>query len=256
MTGRVVAFDMDGVLVEGQSSWVSVHSALGTDNEAGYEAFTTGRIDDHEFMRSDIALWLDRGVDHVDQVEEVLDRVELHEGAERTIGELRRRGFLTVIVSGGLDILANRIGAEVGIDAILANGLETFEDGRLTGRGVLRVPLLNKRAPLAVAISRMAGMDAWLASVGDSAVDIAMFLVSDLSIAFNPRDRVVSEGATRTVFSADLSDILEYLRPESLAPSRRERLEAEADVLRVQEVYRRHRASKADRSGGHGLPGP
>ena len=239
---RVVAFDMDGVLVDGQSSWVTVHRSLGTDNEAGYRAFTRGQFDDHQFMRSDIALWLAKGIDHVDHVRAILDGVRLREGAEETVEELKRRDFRTAIVSGGLDLLAERVGDELGIDAVLANGLETFEDGRLTGRGILRVPLLNKRAPLAVAVARIGGEGTWLASVGDSAVDIAMFLVSDLSIAFNPRDGVVSEAASRTVISDDLTDILEFLRPENARPGTGERRRAEADVLLVQEIYRRHRS--------------
>ncbi|HID73742.1 MAG TPA: HAD family hydrolase [Thermoplasmata archaeon] len=242
MVVKVVAFDMDGVLVEGQSSWVTVHFALGTDNEAGYRAYTAGLIDDHQFMRSDIALWLERGVDHIDDVRRILDRVPLFPGAAQTVRTLREWGFRTVIVSGGLDLLAGRIGRELGIDVVLANGLETFEDGHLTGRGILRVPLLNKRAPLAVTVSRM-GDDVRLVSIGDSAVDIAMFMISDLSIAFNPRDRVVSEGATRTVFSGDLTAVLEYIAPDVPAGNTDGWI---LDDMTATEIFRDHRGTPND----------
>ena len=54
----LVAFDMDGVLVDYLSSWTWVHDRFGVSNEESVISFMDGEIDDMEFMRRDIALWL------------------------------------------------------------------------------------------------------------------------------------------------------------------------------------------------------
>ncbi len=218
MGEKVAVFDMDGVLVQGVSSWATVHRALDTDNEKGYLAYKSGRIDDHEFMASDIRLWSERGIETVDEIEHIVENIPLMKGAETVVSYLQGCGYIIVIVSGGLDLLANRLAEELSIDHSVANGLETTEDGQLTGRGVLRVPLLNKGAPLRVILGRIGEVER-IISIGDSPVDIPMFDMSDLSIAFNPREKSVSDGADRTVFSDDLSDILEFIRPfENVCP--------------------------------------
>jgi phosphoserine phosphatase len=53
----LVAFDMDGVLVNYTSCWTWVHDHFRVTNEASLKAFIDGDIDDMEFMRRDIALW-------------------------------------------------------------------------------------------------------------------------------------------------------------------------------------------------------
>src|SRR5258706_12404311 len=54
---RLVAFDMDGVLIDHKSSWAAVHDALGTQNRKAVADFVEGRIDDRQFILSDVALW-------------------------------------------------------------------------------------------------------------------------------------------------------------------------------------------------------
>jgi len=222
MGEKVAVFDMDGVLVQGVSSWATVHQSLGTDNEKGYLAYKSGRIDDHEFMASDIALWTERGIETVDEIEHIVENIPLMKGAETVVSFLKEHGYITVIISGGLDLLADRLAGELLMDHSVANGLETTGNGRLTGRGILRVPLLNKGAPLKVVLGRIGEIDRVIA-IGDSPVDIPMFDMSDLSIAFNPREKAVSEGAMRTVFSDDLTDVLEFIRPfDEVRPDRRQ----------------------------------
>ena len=59
MRFKLVAFDLDGVLVKEPSAWWSLHRAFGTygaskENLMAYEA---GQIEYPEFMRRDIRLW-------------------------------------------------------------------------------------------------------------------------------------------------------------------------------------------------------
>jgi phosphoserine phosphatase len=145
----LVAFDMDGVLVDYSSCWTWVHHHFGVDNEPALLSFVRGEIDDREFMRRDIALWRERDPKlDVDGLRCILEPLPFNEGIGETVAALREQGIKAVIVSGGLDIVAERIAQRYGFDDFIANGVESDRFGQLTGEGVLRVELLNKKLAL------------------------------------------------------------------------------------------------------------
>jgi phosphoserine phosphatase len=211
----LVAFDMDGVLVDYESSWTWVHDHFGVKSEESIKAFVKGEIDDMEFMRRDISLWLGKVPDlcHSD-IRTILEPLPIVEGIQRTVDELKWHGIRTVIVSGGLDVVASKIAERFGFDDWVANGFACDAAGRLTGEGVLRVELSNKRQ----AVERFAslyGVDReHVCSVGNSFIDVSMFEASKLKIAFNPIDDYVAHQANVVVRSNDLSDILPHILGE------------------------------------------
>ena len=205
----LVAFDMDGVLVDYTSSWTWVHEHFKVDNEASLVAYIEGRIDDREFMRRDIQLWMRVKNDLcVHDVEEILRPVPIIAGIKETVTELRRRGMRCVIVSGGLDMTARRIAEENGFDDHMANSLECDAQGRLTGEGVLRVDLTNKGKALRHFQELYGVSDERTVAIGNSFVDVSMFNGSGLSIAFNPIDDFVEKNADVVLRSRDLRDLL------------------------------------------------
>ena len=208
----LVAFDMDGVLVEYNSTWSWIHEHFGVSNESALQEFIEGRIDDQEFMRRDIALWKERTPDlDIDYISGVLDPVPEVRGVGETVQSLKERGIRTVIISGGLDIVANRIAERYGFDGWAANGLEVSEDGSLTGNGILRVELVNKRKALDRFLERWDITSQRAAAVGNSFVDVSMFKGCAFSIAYNPIDAWVVENASAVVTSDDLREILPFL---------------------------------------------
>ncbi len=114
---RLVVFDMDGVLADIESSWVYVHKHFGVNNDHSLYAYLRGEIDDLEFIRRDIDLWRKTEPEVTeDHIREILSDVPIMPGAHRTIRELRRMGIGTAIVSAGIDLLAERISKELGVD--------------------------------------------------------------------------------------------------------------------------------------------
>jgi len=210
----LVAFDMDGVLVECNSTWVWIHRHFGVSNEDGLQDFLEGRIDDQEFMRRDIALWRDKGSSlDIDYIESLLASVPEVKGVGETIATLKEAGIRTVIISGGLDIVAEAIANKYGFDDWAANGLEVDDSGLLTGNGILRVELVNKRKALEVFLQRWSISGERAAAVGNSFVDVSMFKGCGFSIAFNPIDTWVAENASTVVTSDDLGEIVPFLLP-------------------------------------------
>ncbi|MCK5024207.1 MAG: HAD family phosphatase [Thermoplasmata archaeon] len=208
----MVAFDLDGVIVAERSSWEWVHSHFGVDNSHSLEAFCNGEIDDMEFMRSDIAMWHDVNPDiNICQIKEILLKATINKGSVETIQTLKKQGVKTCIISGGIDLLAEHIGRECGVDKVMSNGFCVDKNGKLLGEGILRVKLRDKASVLCQMLKEFDVAPERCAAIGNSWVDISMFEVAKFGIAFNPIDGETITAADVTVESDDLRDVLQYL---------------------------------------------
>ena len=203
---------MDGVLVDYTSSWTWVHDHFDIDNEETLLSYIQGRINDMEFMRQDIKKWLDVKKDICrNDLETILEPVPIIDGISSTVDALQSSGAKVVIVSGGLDITAKQIANEHGFDDYIANSVECDPSGVLTGEGILRVDLTNKGAALR-RFQQLYGIDEMsTVSIGNSFVDVSMFALSGLSIAFNPIDEHVKKNANIIINSKDIRDILPHI---------------------------------------------
>lgn len=209
---RLAAFDMDGTLVDIGSSWRFIHDAFDDSNDEALQRFLANEIDDREFIRSDIRKWWQHRPElSIDDLEAILDRVPLMPGAEDLFQSLRRRDVTTAIISGGIDLLARRIGRELGVDYVLANGVEVTSDGRLTGEGIVRVPIRDKESVLA-RLQEGSGIPVDdTASVGNSEIDVGLFRRSRVGVAFLPADDPVRSGASVVVTRKDLREVQRIL---------------------------------------------
>jgi len=202
---ELVAFDMDGVLVDILSSWRYIHTCCGTDNRETLQAYLKGDIGSQNLTEQDVALWRQAGKCRQD-LEQFFRQVALMPGAHACIQALHEQNITTAIVSGGLDILADRIAAETGIQHVLANGFH----GNLEG-SIMRVLIEDKgKALRRLTVDLGIPLDK-VVTVGNSHYDISMFAVSGLSIAFNPCDDKVVAAADVVIKKKDLSQILDYV---------------------------------------------
>jgi len=211
----LVAFDMDGVLVDYVSSWAWVHRWFEVDNSESLHLFKTGKIDESEFIRRDIALWrtVKPEVNIKDIVESLRD-VPLIDGIQETVAALQYNGIKAVIISGGIDIVAQRIALGFDFDDYAANTLLTDEKGILTGEGHLNVDLGDKGLKLLDFMEKYGVETERVVSIGNSFVDVKMFQHSKLSIAFNPIDEEVISAADVEVRGRNISALLEYILAE------------------------------------------
>jgi phosphoserine phosphatase len=214
---RLVAFDMDGILVDSISSWGAVHRALGTDNRHAISAYLSGKMDDRQFILSDVALWRAvRPSFSRSDLDAILAGVPRMPGLVEATAALHEAGARCVVVSGGLAALAQMVVREAKLAGFRANDVVFGPDGRLADDAVIDVPLREKAAVLA-ALQRQAGVaPQGTASVGDSAFDAGLFGRSRVSVAFNPIDEAAARAATHVVRGHDLRDavapILESMR--------------------------------------------
>jgi len=206
---RMVVFDLDGTLIEGKSSWGRVHEFFGTEQKGddGLGKYERGEIDYAEFMKHDVSAWpvgISRSV-----LEKILSGFTLSKGARECTDGLRKRGLKMGVVSSGLDILANTVCENLGIQCCVANGLVFDEQDRLTGDVLPRVDLLKKDEALRRMVSGQGLELDEVLGVGDTRFDIALLRACGYRVAFRPKstDRSKLEDVAH-YFIDDLRELL------------------------------------------------
>lgn len=183
MRYKLVAFDMDGTLILGDSCWGVIHRHFDTQGAANrnLKAYEIGEIDYPEFMRRDIALW--RPVPTIEEIRDILSSYAFAPNVSEVVGEVHRRGYQTAIVTGGLDILADEVARELGIPHVTANGLEVDERGYLTGEGIFRVEPSKKDENLIQLAKRLGVSPEECVAIGDSKYDAKFLKLAGLGVA-------------------------------------------------------------------------
>lgn len=211
MRYKLVAFDMNGTLVEEDSCWGIIHRHFGTQRKASrnLKAWERGEIDYPEFMRLDIKLW--QPVPHISQIEEILSGFKLAPNVSDVISKLRERGYQIAIVTGGLDILAKKVADQLKIDHVIANGLEVNKQGYLTGEGIFQVEPRYKHVALEKLVNQLRIKMKECVGVGDSKYDVNLLKHVGLGIAVG-WDKVLSKVADLVIDDFKyFEELLDYL---------------------------------------------
>ena len=203
---KLIAFDLDGVLVNGYGSWWQVHQFLGTYDVSRKHAqdYFDGKITFDEWATKDSKLWY--GVKK-EKIREALYQTEYMPGIEKTLNELKKK-YTLVIISGGLQILADRIKEEFDMDYAIANRL-LFKDERVCGVDQI-VDFQGKGKILEKIADDYDVTTQECAAIGDYLNDIPMFKVAGFSIAFNPKNEEMLKYTKEAVYEKNLEKILPY----------------------------------------------
>ncbi len=187
---RLAAFDLDGTVLEHNSSWVAIHRYFRTEHEgaASLRLYTEGKIDYREFMRRDIASW-PKGVTKY-EIRRILSRYELRREAPKVFDELRSRSITTALMTSGIDILAKEVAARLGIDHFVANGLKFDKVGVLLPRGVGRVDPARKDLAYKKLLLKLGINPKDTIAVGDTVYDLAFLKSARLGFMLAHTTRV------------------------------------------------------------------
>lgn len=113
--------------------------------------------------------------------------LRLSVGAENLIGECRRYGVKTMLVSGGFTFFTERLKHRLGLDWVYANELE-IENGVLTGRVVGKIIDAQAKADLLTQHRLELGLSLeQTLAVGDGANDIPMFQAAGFGMAYHAK---------------------------------------------------------------------
>jgi phosphoserine phosphatase len=213
MRYKLVAFDMDGTLIEEGSCWDTIHRRFGTGAAADKNlgAWERGEIDYPEFMRRDIRLW--QPPPSISEIREILSEFTLAPNAVEVVAGIYKRGYQAAIVTGGIDLLANEVAKRLGIGYVLANGLATDERGRLTGEGIFRVEPNRKHEALARLAGGLGLSLGECIAVGDSRYDINFLKHAGLGVAIGSDVTLARVADVVVEDLAHFSQLLNHLSP-------------------------------------------
>lgn len=186
---------MDGTLLQPRSSWAQIHDHFGTDNTEMLQLYIDHKITDEEFVKADIKLWNSNSKKTVNEeyINSIMDKIKPLKGAENLIKELHKKNIKTVILSGGIQYLADRWMNKWNMDYALANELIDDDKGNLTA--IINSSGHNKGPMMDKIIKKYNYKKNQVAAVGDTIVDIPMFDRAGLAIAVNTDDKKVIEKA-------------------------------------------------------------
>jgi len=202
---RLICFDMDSTLIENEVIDL-LADAAGVRQQVAQitEQAMNGEIDFADSFRNRLALLEGLTEDSLDQI---VKKINITEGAERLINNLRRLGLKTAIISGGFSFFAKHLARQLNIDFVYANQLE-IKNGRLTGRHRGSIIDADRKAEILREIAQQQGInEQQVIAVGDGANDIPMLSAAGLGIAFRAK-QVVRRHADYAVGSVGLDSIL------------------------------------------------
>tara|TARA_B100001094_G_scaffold231250_1_gene226009 strand:+ start:1689 stop:2333 length:645 start_codon:yes stop_codon:yes gene_type:complete len=191
---KLVVFDMDGTIIEPRSSWAMIHEHFGTDNTEMLQLYIDHKISDKDFVKADIQLWNSKSDKPVDEkyINSILDKAKPRKGAEELIANLHKANIKTIILSGGIQFLADKWARKWNMDGALANELIDDENGNLTA--IIKSSGHNKGPVMEKMIEKYNFNKNEIAAIGDTMVDIPTFERAGLSIAVNTEDeRVITK---------------------------------------------------------------
>ncbi len=203
---NLIAFDLDGVLLDGKGSWMELHKFIGTEkfSEENGRQYYSGNISFDEWVRRDIGLW--KGID-ANKIFEAGKKVEVMKGIE-VIKNLSKN-YKLAIISGGIKQMANKIFEKYTFSHCYANEI-IVKDEKIFDVN-MKVNFENKGEILEkIAKSENIDLSECIA-VGDFINDIPMFKKAGFSIAFNPKHDSVVENADAVIRNKDLREILKFL---------------------------------------------
>ncbi|QOY88305.1 phosphoserine phosphatase SerB [Paludibaculum fermentans] len=202
---RLVAFDMDSTLIQGEViDELAREAGVGEQVQAITESAMRGELDFQASFRRRVALL--KGLPE-SALQNVIDRIPLTDGAERLVSTLKTLGYKTAILSGGFTFFGRVLQQKLGIDYLHANTL-AIRDGVVTGEVVDAVVDGARKAQLLQELATQEGLSLeQVIAVGDGANDLPMLRLAGLGIAFRAKP-VVRANAKQALNSLGLDGIL------------------------------------------------
>jgi phosphoserine phosphatase len=209
MSLRLAVFDLDGTLKQARDPYVYLHRRLGTwEASQGFlEKGLSGELDYDEWLRLDVALW--KGVSRAEMEVHFRDNPYLP-GARETIRALKEAGVPVAVISTGVQVQAEQVQADLGLDRIFANEV-LFEDGRATGAARACVPERGKGQIVARLQAEFGVEPGDCLAVGDGTSDMDMFSLVRVGVAVNPLSDKVRLAAHLVLEAPDLRPLLPRL---------------------------------------------
>lgn len=212
---KAAFFDMDGTLIQ-EISWQKAHNFFGVNNQQNLQLFKNGKITYLEFMEKDIRLWKEESPKEatIENLEKTLCLINPRPESFSLIEKMRKKGYQKIVlVSGGIDLVAEKVAQELHLDDWFANSFEVKQRGKkrfITGPKV-RFNISEKGQIIKDLAKKFDTPLKSTVAIGDSHFDTKMLEKAGTGIAFNPKNRKVKEAADEVIEDDDISKVIQYI---------------------------------------------
>lgn len=201
---------MDGVIFKNVNFWMELHETFGT-LEKGKELTKKYLHTNYDKLVEEVVTKLWKGKD-AKSYYSLVNSIEYIQGVKETFKQIKKKGYITAIISASSIDVARRVQKDYGVDHIFANEL-VIKNGKVSGEFVW---LIGAGKEKKAHIIRNLCLDLGIKPkeviyIGDSDTDIKAFKTVGLPIAFNPASEELKKAAKHVVRSKNLSDILKYI---------------------------------------------
>ncbi len=201
---------MDGVIFEHKNFWLELHKALGTLEE-GKRLTQKHLHTNYAKLVEEVVHKLWKGKDAA-PYHQLVKSIKYNPGVKEVFKEIKKKDYLTAIISSGPIDLARRAQHDLGIDFVYANEL-VIEDGKISGEFLWPVESKEKKVGIIKHLCQDLGIKPQeVIFVGDSNNDLEAFKFVGTSIAFNDAPLELKKAATYCVEGKDLRGIMECLK--------------------------------------------
>ncbi len=206
---KLILFDLDSTLIN-EETIDEIATLAGVNKEVSKitKDAMNGELNFEQSLKKRVSLI--KGLSMKD-VEKLVSKFQLTEGTEETIKELKKRGYIVGVVSGGFTVATDMIKKILNLDYAYSN--ELIEDeGILTGK--VKGPIMDEdsKGKILEEIAKKENIDLKdTVVVGDGANDISMFKKAGLRIAFCAKD-VLKKNADVIIEKRDLREVLKYAK--------------------------------------------
>ena len=206
---KLAVFDFDSTLMDGETIEI-IADCIGLRAEV---AEITGRamrgeLDFFDSLTCRVALL--KGLKE-SRVDEICRNLNYMTGAQETIAELKKLGYIVVCFSGGFKNATAYARGILGYDAEFSNILHS-KDGILTGQIGGEMMFSDSKGQMLKKLQSLLSVSAQnTITVGDGANDISMFKYADTRIAFCAKECLKKE-ATICLEQKDLRLLLDKIK--------------------------------------------
>lgn len=210
MKYKLICFDLDGVIFKDINFWIELHKRFGTLRQ-GQELTNKYLHKDYDKLVEEVVVKLWKGKD-AKPYYELVNSLEYVQGVKEAFEYIRKKGFITAIISSSSTDVARRVQKDFGVDHIFANQL-VIKDGKISGEFVWPIGAgkENKAKIIQNLCSDLGISTKECIYIGDSDTDIEAFKDVGLSIAFNSDSDELKKVATHVINTKNLSDVLKYI---------------------------------------------
>ena len=202
---KLCVFDFDSTLMDGETiDFLADEAGVGKEVAKITKEAMEGKIDFFESLNKRVSLL--KGLD-IFKVEEICQNLPYMNGAKETIKELKKRGFVVAVFSGGFRNATAHARDILGYDIDFANILH-HKDRKLTGLVGGEMMFDFSKGDMILRLQELLkiGKEDTMV-VGDGANDRSMFKYAKTKVAYCAKDALKKE-ANVIVEKKDLREIL------------------------------------------------